>query len=54
MMCQVCGETGRRPMPWRNIPGLKRLYIGFPPTKRNPAGWGNCPYCRHGKLVERV
>jgi hypothetical protein len=39
MMCPSCNATGHKPMPWRDLPGLRRLRIGLQPTRRNAAGW---------------
>jgi DNA-directed RNA polymerase subunit RPC12/RpoP len=52
--CPACNGTGFRPMPWRNVRGLRRFRMVLQPSRRDPAGWGACPDCRHGVLVERV
>ncbi|MDX6532813.1 MAG: hypothetical protein QOF68_557 [Gaiellales bacterium] len=56
MMCPTCDASGLKPMPWRNVPGMRRMRLMTEPTKRSPGGWGQCQRvdCRHGVLVERV
>lgn len=54
LRCSTCSGSGFRPMPWRNVPGLRHLRMYYPPTRRNAAGFGYCPDCRYGLRVKRV